>query len=280
MKIKKVLVLIMAICLSVSLFAACGGDEGGSEATKSPASKSPASQAPATESPATEAPATETPTVAPTEEPTKEPVPEDPEVDAKLFRFHVADKYMWDTETFITSDDSGVGQTALGTACNYWYEDGEGLAIEVLLVDPYFTLPNTGENGEEFSLADYPIFKVRLKNETLAPKFEAFIGAAAHVAPGDEFQIEISSEDTEYKDYVVNLAEIKGQSYIDGRTTVGSIRLDGLSISDTELAESDSAILYVDYFGFFKTVEDANAWNPAHVAPVEAPATTEAPVEG
>ena len=69
MKIKKVLVLIMAICLSVSLFVACGGDEGGSEATKSPASQSPASQAPATE-----APATETPTVAPTEEPTKEPV--------------------------------------------------------------------------------------------------------------------------------------------------------------------------------------------------------------
>ena len=74
--------------------------------------------------------------------------------------------------------------------------------------------------------------------------------------------------------------EIKGQSYIDGRTTVGSVRLDGLSISETELAETDSAILYIDYFGFFKTVEDANAWNPAHVAPVEAPATTEAPVEG
>lgn len=263
MKIKKVLVLIMAICLSISLFAACGGVEGGLEATKSPAS----------ESPATEAPATETPTVAPTEEPTKEPVAEDPEVDAKLFRFHVADNYMWDTETFITSDESGVGETFLGVACNYWYEDGEGLAIEVLLVDPYFTLPNTGENGEEFSLADYPIFKVRLKNETLATKFEAFIGAGDHVVPGDEFQIDISSEDTEYKDY-------KGQSYIDGRTTVGSIRLDGLSISETELAESGSAILYIDYFGFFKTVEDANAWNPAHVAPVEAPATTEGPVEG
>ena len=112
--------------------------------------------------------------------------------------------------------------------------------------------------------------KVRLKNETLAPKFEAFIGAGAHVAPGDEFQIDISSEDTEYKEYVVNLAEIKSQSYIDGRTTVGSIRLDGLSISETELAESGSAILYIDYFGFFKTVEDAQNWNPAHVVPATA----------
>ena len=81
MKIKRVLVLIMAICLSVALFAACGGEEGSSEATKSPASQSPASQAPASQSPATQAPATENPaTEAPaTENPaTENPATENP----------------------------------------------------------------------------------------------------------------------------------------------------------------------------------------------------------
>ena len=259
MKLKKVLVLIMAVCLSVSLFAACGSDEGTADATKAPASKAPAASA----------------TVAPTEAPTAAPFVEDPAVDAILYRFHHADKYMWEVESFMSSDDTGVGQTALGAACNYWYEEGEGLAVEVLLEDPYFMIIGT-ESGESFNLADYPVFKIRLKNETLATQFEAFICAKTHAQAGEEFRVDISSEDTEYKDYIVDFTQIKDQAYIDGKAPVGGIRMDGLQISEEELTERDSNMLYIDYFGFFKTVEEAQNWNPSHVTPVETP-ETEAP---
>ena len=56
----------------------------------------------------------------------------------------------------------------------------------------------------------------------------------------------------------------------DGITTfenlkpVGGIRLDCLSITQEQLDEGSGSV-YVDYFGFFKTVEDAQNWNPAHV---------------
>ena len=271
MKLKKVLVLIMAVCLSVSLFAACGSDEGTADATKAPASKAPAASA--TVAP-TVAP-TAAPTEAPTEAPTAAPFVEDPAVDAILYRFHHADKYMWEVEDFMTSDDTGVGQTALGAACNYWHEEGEGLAIEIVLEDPYFRMPFTGETGEEFNLSEYPIFKIRLKNETVANDFEMFLGKSG-IAPGDEFRVEISTEDTEYKDYIVNLAEIKGQTYVDERVPVKGLRMDALHFDAGELDSSDSKMIYIDYFGFFKTVEEAQNWNPSHVTPVEAP-STEAP---
>ena len=271
MKLKKVLVLIMAVCLSVSLFAACGSDEGTADATKAPASKAPAASA--TVAP-TEAP-TAAPTEAPTEAPTAAPFVEDPAVDAILYRFHHADKYMWEVESFMSSDDTGVGQTAMGAACNYWHEEGEGLAVEVLLEDPYFMIIGT-ESGESFNLADYPVFKIRLKNETLATQFEAFICAKTHAQAGEEFRVDISSEDTEYKDYIVDFTQIKDQAYVDGKAPVGGIRMDTVHISGTDLSDSESAMVYIDYFGFFKTVEDAQNWNPSHVTPVEAP-STEAP---
>ena len=266
MKLKKVLALIMAVCLSVSLFAACGSDEGTANATVAP-TKAPTA--------APTAKPTAKPTPTPTEEPTPEPFVEDPEIDAVLYRFHYADKYMWEVEDFITSEETGTGQTAMGAACNYYHEEGEGLAVEVFMEDPYFRLPFTGETGEEFNLSDYPIFKIRLKNESAATKFEMFLGKSG-IAAGDEFRVEISTEDTEYKDYVVNLAEIKDQAYVDDRSPVKSMRMDALHFEAGEFDASDSTTLYIDYFGFFKTVEDANNWNPSHVTPVETPAT-EAP---
>jgi hypothetical protein len=266
MKIKKLLVLIMAVCLSVSLFAACGSNEGTADATKAPAAS------------ATVAP-TVAPTIVPTSEPTEAPTPkpfvEDPAVDAILYRFHHADKYMWEVEEFMTSEDTGIGHTAMGAACNYWHEEDEGLAIEIHLTDPYFMILGT-ESGEAFNLADYPVFKIRLKNETVSEKFETYVCAKNYAQSGESFQIDITAEDTEYKEYIVNFAEIKDQAYIDAKAPVGGIRMDGLQISEEELAESDSNMLYIDYFGFFKTVEDAQKWNPSHVAPVDVP-ETEAP---
>lgn len=272
MKIKKILAIIMAICLSVTMLAACGENEGESETSKKPAASA------ATEKPAATATAEATPTEEPTPKPTPVPVAEDPEVDAKLFRFHYADEYMWAAEGFMTSDDVKLGETAAGFACEYSYEEGEGLKIEVLLEDPYFMIPGTGEDGESsFNLEDYPVFKIRLKNETLATLFEAFatknpLGANA----AEHFAFEISAEDTEYKDYIFDFSANKDDAYFSNLMPLGGIRMDCLSISQDQIDEGNT-IVYIDYFGFFKTVEDAENWNPAHVtaaAADETPAAT------
>ena len=60
----------------------------------------------------------------------------------------------------------------------------------------------------------------------------------------------------------------QGQDFVEARKQVESLRFDALAITPETFANMDpeSAYLYIEYFGFFKTVEDAQNWNPAHVA--------------
>ena len=73
---------------------------------------------------------------------------------------------------------------------------------------------------------------------------------------------------TIHKDYIFDFAT-KGDEYFTNLKPVGGIRLDCLSITQEQLDEGSGSV-YVDYFGFFKTVEDAQNWNPAHVVPATA----------
>ncbi|MBE7058140.1 MAG: hypothetical protein E7387_03450 [Ruminococcaceae bacterium] len=275
---KKLLSLIMVMCLSVSLFAGCGGEETSSDATKAPSASAPASApatAPATATAKPTEEATTTPSTEPTAAPTTKPAEkEDPEVDAILYRFYDADKYMWASDNFITPDDLaqgfGQGKPDVGTyvSCEYYYDDTEeALAIHILDFDPYFMI-KTAEGGETFDLSQYPVFKIRLKNETNIEKFDAFICKAPSAAGPDNFQFELSGGDEEYQEYYFDFVKEKGQEFVDERTTVEGFRLDALAISPEGFAniEPESAYLYVEYFGFFKTLEDAQNWNPAHVA--------------
>ena len=282
---KKLLVLIMVMCLTVSLFAGCGESETTTDATKAPAvSATPAGNSTkepeATEEPTKEPEATEEPTKEPeaTEEPTEEPTAQDPEVDARLYRFYNPDQYMWDSESFISSEDEGTGLTAVGPACVYFYdEDESALCIQLTNYDPYFPIKG-GEDGENFNLSEYPVFKIRLKNETCFETFETFLMIGTGATGDDNFRFDISSEDEEYKEYIIDIGETNGQDFLTKRDPISGVRLDALAIGSESVNDlaNPSPYLFIEYFGFFKTVEDAQNWNPAHVTPAE----TEAPVEG
>ena len=262
----------MVMCLTASLFAACGETEATPDATKAPTAAATATAvatATATAAP-TEAP-TEEPTEAPTEAPTKAPSAADPEVDAKLYRFYNPDDYMWASESFITSEDEGTGLTAVGPACIYFYdEDESALCIQLTNYDPYFPIKG-GEDGENFNLSEYPVFKIRLKNETCFEMFETFLMIGTGATGDDNFRFEITSEDEEYKEYIIDIGEKNGQEFLTKRDPISGVRLDALAIGPESVNDlaNPSPYLFIEYFGFFKTVEDAQNWNPAHVAPVE-----------
>ena len=265
---KKLLSLIMVMCLSVSLFAGCGGEETSSDATKAPSASAPAT-APATATAKPTEKATTAPSADATATPTTKPDgKEDPEVDAKLYRFYNPDKYMWDSESFISSEDEGTGLTAVGPACIYFYdEDESALCIQLTNYDPYFPIKG-GEDGENFNLSEYPVFKIRLKNETCFEMFETFLMIGTGATGDDNFRFEITSEDEEYKEYIVDIGEKNGQEFLTKRDPISGVRLDALAIGEESVNDlaNPSPYLFIEYFGFFKTVEDAQNWNPAHVA--------------
>ncbi len=272
---RKFLVLIMVMCLTVTLFAGCGESEATPDATKAPTAAATATAAP-TEEPTAEP--TEEPTVEPTVEPTEEPAAEDPEVDAMLYRFYDPDKYMWTSDTFISAEDEGTGLTAIGPACLFFYdEDESALCIQLTNYDPYFAITG-GETGDNFNLSEYPVFKIRLKNETCFEIFESFLMIGSGATGDDNFRFNISSEDEEYKEYIVDIGSTNGQEFLTKRDPISGVRLDALAIGPDSINDlaNPSPYLFIEYFGFFKTVEDAQNWNPAHVTP----AATEAPVEG
>lgn len=265
----------MVMCLTVTLFAGCGESEATPDATKAPTAAATATAAP-TEEPTAEP--TEEPTVEPTVEPTEEPAAEDPEVDAMLYRFYDPDKYMWTSDTFISAEDEGTGLTAIGPACLFFYdEDESALCIQLTNYDPYFAITG-GETGDNFNLSEYPVFKIRLKNETCFEIFESFLMIGSGATGDDNFRFNISSEDEEYKEYIVDIGATNGQEFLTKRDPISGVRLDALAIGPDSVNDlaNPSPYLFIEYFGFFKTVEDAQNWNPAHVTP----AATEAPVEG
>ena len=261
---KKIVIFMLALCMCLTLFAGCGQDsDGTAKPTLAP----------------TAAP-TVAPTLAPTAVPTEAPSPTpvvdynapDPEVDAFLYRFYNSEKYMWTAESFISPDEVGSGNTIKGEACQYYYDDSENaLAVEILIDDPFFLIAAT-ETGEKLDLSQYPVFKIRFKNETNCNTFESFVQTTAGAKAEDNFRFEVSTEDEEFVDYIYDIGKL-GQSFLDARKEVYGIRLDGLAMGPEVLAECDSPYFYVQYFGFFKTVEDAQNWNPGFL-------TASAPVEG
>ena len=86
---KKWMMVLLSLCLSLSLFTACSNQEENEEATASPTAAATAT--PTAESAETpESTSEATPTTAPEEDPDA-----DPEVDAMLFRFWTEGEYGW-----------------------------------------------------------------------------------------------------------------------------------------------------------------------------------------
>lgn len=255
---KKAVLFLLAICMCLTLFVACGDDS----STNADQTAEPTA---ALTMPPTIAP-TQGPTPVPTATPAPTPVYDytaaDPEVDAFLYRFYDPENYMWKAESFISTEDTGSGMTAKGEACVYYYDDNS-LCVEVLIDDPYFLISAT-ETGEKLDLSQYPVFKIRMKNETVAEAFEAFAQITAGAKAADNFRFDISSEDNDYVDYIFDISTL-GQDFLDARKEVYGIRLDGIVIDAAQLSECDAPYFYVQYFGFFKTVEDAENWNPGFI---------------
>ena len=256
---KKAVLFLLTVCLCVTLFAGCGDNsDKDSEPTQAPTAVP--TQAP------TQAP-TPVPTATPEPTPSIDYTAKDPEVDAFLYRFYNDEDYMWKADGFISADEQGSGHTAKGEACHYYFDEN-ALAVEVLIDDPYFLISAT-ETGEKLDLSQYPVFKIRLKNETVCTIFEAHAQITAGAKGEDNFRFDISAEDEDFVDYIFDLSEKKGQAFLDARTALYGIRLDGLAISPELFADSDSPYFYVQYFGFFKTVEDAQNWNPGFMAQMD-----------
>lgn len=211
-------------------------------------------------------PPTQAPTPTPTAVPTQTPVKDEEEVDAILYRFYAPDNYMWKSDTFINSKATGVGMTATGPACTYFCDPVErALVIQIHTVDPYFAIKG-GEDGKTFNLSEYPVFKIRLKNETVSTTFETHLMITNGATYGDRISFFISGEDKTFKNYVYDIGQQKGPSFLAARNPISGIRLDGLSIYQHELEMSEATpYLHIEYFGFFKTMEDAVRWNPPHL---------------
>lgn len=154
------------------------------------------------------------------------------------------------------------------------FEEDAGLKITVQSGDPYFLIVPASDTGETFSLEEYPVLKIRIKNESPSTTGEFFIARNGqnNVAAGDEIQYDITANDTEFKEYIVNLKELKGESFVSAGD-VSALRVDTVNLTSAKnptaeeaFSDAEPFVVYIDYFGFFKTVADAEAWNPAHVA--------------
>jgi len=240
---RKTLVLIMILSLAL-VFVACSGEK---EADPTPTPTPEVTKEP------TEAPtATPEPTPAPTRKP-------DPEVDGIVLHFF----YDYDYGHTIIQDTQQVDTE--------WVE-GKGLAIKPVSEDPWIMLDAIGPNDEEINIMEYPVFKVRILNQTPSNIFEAFTGRSNIITGDDLFQTSIEPNGTEFVDVIINLAELKGESFLSvNNGTVVAIRLDLVNLSPwkaeiEEKAGDGTYVIYLDHVGFFKTVEDAQNWVPSHLA--------------
>ena len=165
----------------------------------------------------------------------------DPEVDAMLFRFWTEGEYGW--INIDSAGDTGLPSDSLVIGVQLEYEDEAGLKIIAQTGDPYFLIVPASDMGEYFSLADYPVLKIRMRNETPSTVGELFINrsGANNVTADDEIQYDITANDTEFKEYIIDLKELMGEEAFEkfGMQTDTT----HISITDSEL-EQELGVIY------------------------------------
>ena len=231
---KKWMMVLLSLCLSLSLFTACSNQEENEEATASPTAAATAT--PTAESAETpESTSEATPTTAPEEDPDA-----DPEVDAMLFRFWTEGEYGW--INIDSAGDTGLPSDSLVIGVQLEYEDEAGLKIIAQTGDPYFLIVPASDMGEYFSLADYPVLKIRMRNETPSTVGELFINrsGANNVTADDEIQYDITANDTEFKEYIIDLKELMGEEFVSAGE-VSALRLDVVNLADVEDPTAEDA---------------------------------------
>jgi hypothetical protein len=245
-KMKKTVLLIMILSLVFVIVACTGGDK--DEDPTPTATPTPE----VTQEPTEEPDPTEEPTPAPTRQP-------DPEVDGIIFHFF----YDYDYGHEVLQDTQQVDTE--------WVE-GKGLAISPVSDDPWVMITAIGPNDEEVNIMEYPVLKMRVLNQTPSNLFEAFVGRTTIITGDDLFQSTIEPNGTDFVDIIIDLAALKGEDFLAvNNGTLACVRLDIVNLTPwkdqiEEKAGDGTYMIYLDYFGFFKTVEDAQNWVPSHLS--------------
>lgn len=179
--------------------------------------------------------------------------------------------YEWD-ESWSYIPDSWSG-----TQCELEYSDN-ALLVNIHGKDPSFPI----EIREEIELSEYPIIKVRIKNESITSEtFEMYvIRDGESIAETNNFHYNIGKEHTEFQEFIIDATAVKGVNWWTGNLT--ALRFDAIRNAAEEGGES----FYLEYIGFFKTEEDAEAFTPDRnqtppptLEPTDTPAPTPVPTE-
>lgn len=245
---KRLLLILLTVCLAITCFAACGKDEDSGKATSKPTPSATAKATKAaTATPAPKETATATATAAATPDAGKTAAPIEAG-DAKVFRFDSEEDYNNQTGAFAYKLGK---QKMLG---NIKVSDDDGLILPILGNDPYVYY----SGFEPFDLSEYPYMKICIQNPTPQSIFEVFIvpEGMGEASGGDVFTGgPITEEDSEFKTYVFDIKGEMGESYMD--RMVEMLRLDCV-----QLTEGDTDYIFnLKYIGFFKTEAEANAYN-------------------
>jgi hypothetical protein len=216
------ILLLLLVCLMVVSFIGC---KGGEEETPEPT--------------ATPVP-TDTPEPTPTPTPTPEPTPDPDEgLDAILYRFALEGE-----EAFFRY---GMVQGVMNADLDY---TDEGLTIIVLnQSDPYFTIPLP---DGAIDITEYPIFKMLLKHNAGVTTGEFYVGFDGEAITGVQQNYTYTVDKGEdWQEIYIDWSEKKPEAQ-----TITTFRADILGNPPV-----DSEIV-IDFFGFFKTMEDAENYIP------------------
>ncbi|MDR0287200.1 MAG: hypothetical protein LBI03_05790 [Clostridiales bacterium] len=175
---------------------------------------------------------------------------------------------------------------------DYAFEDGEFLMSFKNVSgnnDPYVAI------SVDIDADTYTWVKFRIKNISDCKVCQFYFittGTGGVNSANAKTEFQISTNDTDYKDYIINIPDANeattGTSSL-WSGTASMFRMDFFSMSAANGIVAEGPAMYVDYIAFFKTQEDAMAYTePAVVTPAptstitptpEITPTAEAPVE-
>lgn len=224
------------IILSLLVFAACNNN------TKEGATPTPGNTAEATPG--------ETPEPTPTKEPTPPPT-EKPwaKVDAILWNFKLDSDY----------EEPSMYAIVISQDAELSWEEGTGLRIDISGQDPFFLIDTLDRDLKSYDIEDYPILKIRILNKTVTDHGEIYaaFGSEVIAGPDQKYFHEIQANAEEFQDMYFDFTGKEG--------SISQLRFDLVNLTrvpDGVVPNYDDGYyVIVEYAGFFKTMEEAQAFN-------------------
>ncbi len=232
---KKTLLLILAI-LNLLLFTAC--KKSGNVEASPTINKTPVATQVTTPTPG--------PTAEPTAEPTKKPWAD---VNAILWNFK-ADSDLSDTDFYVTNASMDATLSVV---------ENEGLRIDITGPDPFFLINTIDNDLNTYNIEEYPILKIRLLNKTVTNHGEIYAAFGSEVIAdaNQKYFVEIASNTNEFQDMYFDFSAKEG--------SISQLRFDLVNLTRVNegvtVNYDDGYYVVVEYAGFFKSMEEAKAYN-------------------